>query len=74
MTSAVRTGLIGAGIAGVAGAVVMAVTRARANGDARPRDARTIPPAPVEEGAAVFMTENGILCAEPEFGRNDFFS
>ena len=69
-----------AGASLAAGAVALAAARAWGNGDSpapdRASDARTVPPAPVEEGAAVFITESGILCEipEPEFSRNEFFS
>jgi hypothetical protein len=69
-----------AGASLAAGAVALAVTRARGNGGSpaadRASDTRTVPPAPVEEGAGVFITESGILCEipEPEFSRDEFFS
>ena len=72
--------MVVAGASLAAGAVALAVARARANGASpapdRAIDARTVPPAPVEEGAAVFITESGILCEipDPEFSRNEFFS
>jgi osmotically-inducible protein OsmY len=57
------------------GAVALAVMRAWGNGHSTDeRDPRSMP---VEEGAAAFMTEAGILCASPsetEYGPNTFFS
>jgi gas vesicle protein len=75
------TAILTAGAGVAAGAVLIAAARARANGgtspDHREWEGRTTPPMPVEEGAAVFITESGILNATPsesEFTRDEFFS